>query len=1599
MKRQLSLVVSLLVLAVMVFSLAACNTEKKHEHTFGDTWSSDATSHWKNATCSDNDECKSATAEFAAHNFNGDSCSVCGYTKTVKPVEHIHSYSSSWSSDETHHWHAAYCTGTDECATVKKDEAAHDFTNGKCVCGKEAPDATDGSAEHPFSITVPGSAEIAYAGGEDLVWYTFTATETKNLKITLSSANANMAYGASATEGLTYTKGATEIKIGIEANATYFFGFCTMNEEAETFTVTTEYVVSAYDAVIGVGENNIYLSPEDIAADEATKKLVITEAGEYSIACGSVFMDKVLDADGNVMTKGTENGSMYYALEAGEYTLHFSMLTMFSVEADVAYKLNVEKYVAPEGYIVLGKIDGANAEFTYTADANGIIYITVENPVGGAVEIATYKVNDGTTFNGGNGIYVKLNEGDVVTVSVSVDEGATAKVVGQWTDADLVPENATTLDGAGSSVEPLVVTTVGTYFIPGVNSYPGKYIKYTATENVTVTFTVDVPCLWGNGYAGNAAQTVKKASLLAGESIVYIACMDYGTCDIVLTVATEEYVPESDDELEVGETANVFVDTESQTDVTFTVTESGTYIITVLGENGQLINGMTGFVLETPLTITFSDDELVEFGGSYTISYKVATVDGAAGYVEIKVEKKTEESGDNEDTITGSGSETDPYVVEGEGSEIISATKYQPVFVTIPAGFTATLDCEAQFYDIDAPMVPLGTSVTPDTVTTYLIFADSMAGCMGQLTVTVAQGGGNQPSVPEVGTGNGTVDNPYIIATPGDFICQFPGGYEVVWYGFVAAEDGKMVLSTTFGDGGWLIFGTDPMYADSNSGTGESVIVNVVAGTFYYVGVGDWNEVENTVPFSLAYSTDENEGGGSEITVSGVIYDGMVSDIDVTSEQFTAGKVYYTFCPDYTGEYTFASDLFVASVIDAAGNALERNENWCFELTAWEVYTLEISLDWISSEGTYAFEPVYQFPEGAQENPYWLEFENNVANPVAEYKGDYNAIWYQFYASADGVITVTCTNPITELFICGSFGNEIKNYDAAENRIDSVTLNVIGGRLYYIGITVGDWDYAEIAADLAFTVTLTEGEYEGNGTVNAPNILEVGSNTANIPAYEYVWYAYKFDANATLILTTDSDNCKWYLTKDLNEYVESTTDKTISIHGEWGDMVYLCMETSDMEADDIAFTASIKNDPTSVYSENEILVDGTANEFVVEENTIVNFGFYNAGQYVITWDNANAVVALDDWGNIVVLENGAIVTGAMWGTNLQVYFNDYAAGTVKITIAPYVADIDATLVLGENTITVNDTDYGDSYDLPVNETEEVTYTITVGENGVVVIDGVANFAGSVIDVTVPAGETVSVVVGAYLGWSDNVAHITVAVKSEAEPEPEAPSGPTGTGTVGDPYVISTLPNVFEFDGAHDVFVKFVASEDCSIVITYTAGCYVDNVPSFLTKDSFTKTVSGDLTAGQTFTLNLWNMSGSGKYTFAAAGSELPGEGDDNTENEGGTTAEPIATLTFVAPAVTSMFANGAEQTVEITVAGDYIIDATGYDVIANTRLQYYDAAGDTWVTIARTPGHDSHLIPYTISGLQAGTTLKLRLQCWNAADSGKEIVVTVTPAA
>ena len=68
-------------------------------------------------------------------------CTVCSATKTEVIAATGHSYAKEWSSDNTHHWHAATC-GHD----VKEDYAEHVFEKGVCTtCGCTQP-VTEGLA-------------------------------------------------------------------------------------------------------------------------------------------------------------------------------------------------------------------------------------------------------------------------------------------------------------------------------------------------------------------------------------------------------------------------------------------------------------------------------------------------------------------------------------------------------------------------------------------------------------------------------------------------------------------------------------------------------------------------------------------------------------------------------------------------------------------------------------------------------------------------------------------------------------------------------------------------------------------------------------------------------------------------------------------------------------------------------------------------------------------------------------------------------------------------------------------------------------------------------------------------------------------------------------------------------------------------------------------------------------------------------------------------------------------------------------------------------------------------------------------------------------
>ena len=403
---------------------------------------------------------------------------------------------------------------------------------------------------------------------------------------------------------------------------------------------------------------------------------------------------------------------------------------------------------------------------------------------------------------------------------------------------------------------------------------------------------------------------------------------------------------------------------------------------------------------------------------------------------------------------------------------------------------------------------------------------------------------------------------------------------------------------------------------------------------------------------------DDGEGEtGGDVTVdlpetSGIIYDEAENEVEITEADIEAGKIYLSFMAYNGGEYVFTSnDLYVSAVYTSAGVLLEKNENWCYVLEEYSSYVVEINTSYVYAAGTYTLTPEYQYPLGHQNNPAWLYSLGEATDVSVD---AYGIVWHQFYASANGTLTVTTADSSAVILVTASFGYELDGQG-------TISMDVIKGRKYYIGIG----NMSTEALETTFTPVLVEGEIETNGTINVPHIMVNGENVADIPAWDCQYFVYTANGNGTLTLTTTDENASWYIS-DLQSPAYATTDKTLTVHLEEGQKIYLYVETADWKAGQIAFNASFTADPVEVYTPVSIEEPTT---ITLEANTYG--GFSLRGDCVISWDNADALVYIVAWGEEPTLvTNGQSITGGMWGTNLNVYFPDYAAGTVTITVTP-----------------------------------------------------------------------------------------------------------------------------------------------------------------------------------------------------------------------------------------------------------------------------------------------------------------------------------------
>ncbi len=145
MKKRLLLVATAIAcLLACVLSLAACASKDEpsahtHSYQWADNGDGTHSGHCSVTGC-DKPNVKNETHNFGA---NGK-CEKC--SAVMLNDGHTHTWSQSYETNATHHWHVCMVSGCSE----KNGYAEHNFAVGDCVCGKKKP-TQGGEHEHTYS--------------------------------------------------------------------------------------------------------------------------------------------------------------------------------------------------------------------------------------------------------------------------------------------------------------------------------------------------------------------------------------------------------------------------------------------------------------------------------------------------------------------------------------------------------------------------------------------------------------------------------------------------------------------------------------------------------------------------------------------------------------------------------------------------------------------------------------------------------------------------------------------------------------------------------------------------------------------------------------------------------------------------------------------------------------------------------------------------------------------------------------------------------------------------------------------------------------------------------------------------------------------------------------------------------------------------------------------------------------------------------------------------------------------------------------------------------------------------------------------------------
>ena len=258
MKKHAKVAIALVagVTAAVMGIATGCGGGHKHKLE----WDYDTTGHWQ--YCTEDDY---TTTKEAHKDADSDGkCDVC--KATIQTASHTHTY-TEWGSNDTQHW--KYCA--DDNVIDESTRANHSYTNGKCACGKDDPNASQGGettgkneytiylyapeADGAVTISVWGGMAGAFNDGSTMTavtgsagWYSFTFKTDKEIA---DGANFNLYVGGeqvatgytTAADWVYFVSGKNDIKWNsmADAEAAYNGGGTVTPEPGETETTTVYF--------------------------------------------------------------------------------------------------------------------------------------------------------------------------------------------------------------------------------------------------------------------------------------------------------------------------------------------------------------------------------------------------------------------------------------------------------------------------------------------------------------------------------------------------------------------------------------------------------------------------------------------------------------------------------------------------------------------------------------------------------------------------------------------------------------------------------------------------------------------------------------------------------------------------------------------------------------------------------------------------------------------------------------------------------------------------------------------------------------------------------------------------------------------------------------------------------------------------------------------------------------------------------------------------------------------------------------------------------------------------------------------------------------